>query len=134
MFSLQFRVFLLAIAASAFCGCSCSSKGLGSFAVHGPCKTLGVDARLGQGAPGPDVCLHDRCLGWMVARNKGPFYHLLRGTTDEGCGGGNCRSLVGGSQTITEQFPGVQGSTNSVINQTAYVKRKLPPIVRVARR
>ena len=131
MFSLQFRVLLLAAAVSSLAGCSCSSRGFGSFAVHGPCKTLGVDARPGQGAPGPDVCLHDRCLGWMVGRNRGPFYHFFRGSTDPGCGPCNCRSLVGGSQTISQQFPGVAGSTNSVINQTAYVKRGPTPASQV---
>lgn len=120
MFSRRFQVLMLIIAVGPMCGCSFSSRGLGSFAAHGPCKTLGLDVRPGQGAPGPDICLHDRCLGWMVARNKGPFYHLMQGTTDPGCGNGNCRSLVGGSHTIVEQFPGANGSSNPVINQTAF--------------
>lgn len=127
MFSRRFQVLILVIAVAPMCGCSFSSRGFGSFAAHGPCKTLGLDLRPGQGAPGPDVCIHDRCLGWMVARNKGPFHHLLQGTTDPGCGNGNCRSLVGGAHTIAEQFPGVNGSSNPVINQTAFGTRTASP-------
>ena len=117
MFSRRFQILLLVIAVCPLCGCRFSSQGLGSFAAHGPCKTLGVDLRPGQGAVGPDVCIHDRCLGWIFARNKGPFYHLLQGTTDPGCGDGNCRSLVGGAHTLTEQFPTANGSPNPVVNQ-----------------
>ena len=118
--SRRFQVLLLVIAVGPLSGCSFSSRGLGSFSMHGPCKTLGVDLRPNQGAPGPDVCLHDRCLGWVFARNRGPFYHIFRGTTDPGCGNGNCRSLIGGSHSIVDQFPDVYGSSNPVINQTAF--------------
>ena len=119
MSSRRFQILLLVIAVSSLSGCSFSSQGLGSFSAHGPCKTLGVDCRPGQGAPGPDICLHDRCLGWVFGRNRGPFFHLSRGTTDPGCGNGNCRSLIGGSHSVVEQFPGINGSPNPVVNQTA---------------
>ena len=119
MFSRRLQMLLLMIAVSPLCGCSFSSQGLGTLSAHGPCKTLGFDLRPGQGAPGPDICLHDRCLGWVFGRNRGPFFHLVRGTTDPGCGNGNCRSLIGGTHTVVEQFPGVNGSPNPVVNQTA---------------
>ena len=77
-----------------------------AFAVHGPCKTLGYDARANVGRPGVDICVHDRCLGWMVGRAPGPFHYLRQGTTDPGCGPNNCQSLLGGNQTLTEAFPG----------------------------
>lgn len=125
MYSRRFQILLLVIAVAPFSGCRFSSQGLGSFAMHGPCKTLGVDLRPGQGAIGPDVCIHDRCLGWVFARNKGPFHHILQGTTDPGCGDGNCRSLIGGSHTLAEQFPTDSGSPNPVVNQTV-IRRGSP--------
>ena len=78
MFSRRFQLLILIIAVAPLSGCSFSSQGFGSFAAHGPCKTLGFDLRPGQGACGPDICLHDRCLGWIFARNKGPFHHLMQ--------------------------------------------------------
>jgi len=45
-------------------------------ALHGPCKSLSVDLRPNYGKLGPDICLTDRCLGWIVGRNRGPFHHL----------------------------------------------------------
>jgi len=130
MFSRRFQILLLVLAVGPLCGCRFSSQGLGSFAMHGPCKTLGFDVRPGQGAIGPDVCIHDRCLGWMVARNKGPFYHLLHGTTDPGCGNGNCRSIVGGAHTLGEQFPTANGSPNAVINHYSTAGRSPTPATR----
>ena len=75
-------------------------------AFHGPCKTLSYDLRPGQGRLGPDICLTDRCLGWLVGRNRGPFHHLGQGTLDPGCGANNSGSLIGGTQTLAEQWPG----------------------------
>ena len=75
-------------------------------ALHGPCKTLSVDYRPGYGKLGPDVCLTDRCLGWIVGRNNGPFHHLAQGTLDPGCGPNNSGSLIRGTQTLAEQWPG----------------------------
>ena len=79
-------------------------------ALHGPCKTLSYDLRPNHGKFGPDVCLTDRCLGWMVGRNDGPFHHLGQGTLDPGCGANNSGSLIRGTQTIVEQFPGPSAS------------------------
>jgi hypothetical protein len=87
-------------------------------ALHGPCKTLSYDLRPGQGKLGPDVCLTDRCLGWMVGRNNGPFYHLGQGTLDPGCGPDNSGSLIRGTQTLLEQFPSGSNSPGQLLTQT----------------
>lgn len=95
-------ILITCLAANSLTGCA--------VALHGPCKTLSTDLRPGQGKLGPDVCLTDRCLGWMVGRNNGPFHHLGQGTLDPGCGPNNAGSLVRGSQTIAEMWPGPAGS------------------------
>ena len=79
-------------------------------ALHGPCKTLSIDLRPNYGKLGPDICLTDRCLGWVVGRNRGPFHHLGQGTLDPGCGPNNSGSLIRGTQSIFEQFPKSSGS------------------------
>ena len=91
-------IFVTCLAVNLLTGCAT--------ALHGPCKTLSVDYRLGYGKLGPDVCLTDRCLGWVVGRNNGPFHHLGQGTLDPGCGPNNAGSLIRGTQTLAQQWPG----------------------------
>jgi hypothetical protein len=102
-------IFITCLAVNSLTGCA--------VALHGPCKTLSYDLRPGQGKVGPDVCLTDRCLGWMVGRNRGPFYHLGQGTLDPGCGPNNSGSLIRGTQTLLEQFPSASGSGGQFVQQ-----------------
>ena len=102
-------IFVTCLAVNLLTGCAA--------ALHGPCKTLSYDLRPGQGKLGPDVCLTDRCLGWMVGRNNGPFYHLGQGTLDPGCGANNSGSLIGGTQTLAEQWPGPSNSGGQFFQQ-----------------
>lgn len=94
-------------------------------ALHGPCKTLSVDFRPNYGKLGPDVCLTDRCLGWMVGRNQGPFHHLGQGTIDPGCGPNNEGSLIRGTQSIFEQFPPSSGSGGQFFQQATPTQAQL---------
>ena len=89
-------IFITCLVVNSLTGCA--------VALHGPCKTLSYDLRPGQGKLGPDVCLTDRCLGWLGGRNNGPFYHLGQGTLDPGCGPNNSGSLISGTQTLSEQW------------------------------
>ena len=103
-------LFLIAcLAVNLLTGCAAT--------FHGPCKTLSVDLRPGHGKLGPDVCVTDRCLGWMVGRNRGPFHHLRQGTVDPGCGPNNERSLIRGTQSLAEQFPSASGSRGLFFQQ-----------------
>ncbi len=95
-------LLLICLAVNSLTGCAT--------ALHGPCKTLSFDLRPNHGRLGPDICLTDRCLGWMVGRNRGPFYHLGQGTLDPGCGPNNSNSLIGGAQSVFERFPKSSGS------------------------
>ena len=102
-------ILITCLAVNSLTGCA--------VALHGPCKTLSYDLRPGQGKLGPDICLTDRCLGWLVGRNRGPFYHLGQGTLDPGCGPNNSGSLICGTQTLAQMFPRASSSGGNFFQQ-----------------